>query len=142
LAAAVSATVVLLVAAGNPTHGWAAGNDPPKSEPLKPALSSGFTFGERTGEALYKNACQACHMPDGKGATGAGAYPALAADTALGARGYPVYVVVNGQRAMPPFGDLMDDGQVAAVVNYVRTHLGNTYNDEVTADDVQIVRQK
>ena len=28
---------------------------------------------------------------------------------------------------MPPFGRLMTDEQVAAVVNYIRTHFGNDY---------------
>jgi cytochrome c5 len=32
-----------------------------------------------------------------------------------------LYVVVNGKRAMPPLGDMMNDDQVTAVVNYVRT---------------------
>jgi mono/diheme cytochrome c family protein len=34
----------------------------------------------------------------------------------------------------------MSDDQVAAVVNYVRTHFGNTYTDAVTAEDVRNVR--
>ena len=72
-------------------------------------------------EQLYANVCQACHMPDGKGAVGAGTYLA-AKDPNLEAGGYPVYVVVRGQRAMPPVGAMMSDEQVAAVVNYVRTH--------------------
>ena len=42
---------------------------------------------------------------------------------------------------MPPFGDMMTDGQVAAVVNYVRTHFGNSYQDAVTAKDVSDVRR-
>jgi mono/diheme cytochrome c family protein len=106
-----------------------------------PTLSTGFKFAEQSGEALYANVCQACHMPDGKGAIGAGAYPPLAGDTKLEASGYPVAVVVNGQRAMPPVGVMMNDDQVAAVVNYVRTHFGNNYPDAVTAADVKAVRR-
>ena len=41
---------------------------------------------------------------------------------------------------MPPFGDMMTDGQVAAVVNYLRTHFGNSYQDVVTASDVRDAR--
>ena len=41
-------------------------------------LSAGFKFAEKGGEELYVNICQGCHMPDGKGATGAGAYPSIA----------------------------------------------------------------
>lgn len=106
-----------------------------------PALSTGFKFGEQSGEELYANVCQDCHMPDGKGASGAGTYPSIAADKALAAGGYPVFVVVNGQRAMPPFGAMMSDDQVAAVVNFVRTHFGNDYQDVVTAADVKAVRR-
>ena len=35
---------------------------------------------------------------------------------------------------------MMTDEQVAAVVNYVRTHFGNDYTDPVTAQDVKSVR--
>ncbi len=104
-------------------------------------LSPGYRFSETSGEALFTNVCSGCHMPDGKGASGAGAYPSLADDAALKAGGYPVYVVVNGQRAMPPFGDMMSDDQVAAVVNYLRTHFGNHYQDGVTVEDAKIVRR-
>jgi mono/diheme cytochrome c family protein len=104
-------------------------------------LSTGLKFSERSGAALYANVCQACHMPDGKGATGAGTYPALAGDSNLAAGGYPVAVVVSGLHGMPPVGEMMDDDQVAAVVNYVRTHFGNNYRDAVTAADVKAVRR-
>jgi len=104
------------------------------------ALSTGFAFSETGGEDLYANVCQGCHMPDGTGAIGAGAYPSLAGDKALEAAGYPVHIVVHGQRGMPPVGMMMTDDQIAAVVNYVRTHFGNDYRDAVTAADVKAVR--
>jgi mono/diheme cytochrome c family protein len=63
------------------------------------------------------------------------------ANKTLEAGGYPVDLVVNGQRAMPPFGAMMSDDQVAAVVNYLRTHFDNHYQDAVTAADVQAVRR-
>ena len=107
----------------------------------KATFSPGFTFAEASGEDLYANVCQACHMPDGKGAIGAAAYPSLAGDKNLEAAGYPLGIVVNGQRGMPPVGQLMNDDQVAAVVNYVRTHFGNNYQDAVTAQDVKVVRR-
>jgi mono/diheme cytochrome c family protein len=104
-------------------------------------LSAGYKFSEASGEELYANVCQGCHMPDGKGATGAGTYPSLAGDKALEAAGYPVYVVVHGQNGMPPVGVMMTDDQVASVVNYVRTHFGNDYRDAVTAENVKAVRR-
>lgn len=98
-------------------------------------------YPEKTGEELYKNVCQGCHMPDGKGATGAGTYPSLAGNGNLEAGGYAIGIVVNGQRGMPPFGAMMSDDQVAAVVNYVRTHFDNRYRDAVTIEDVRAVRR-
>jgi mono/diheme cytochrome c family protein len=105
------------------------------------AFSSGYRFEEITGQELFANVCQSCHMPDGRGATGAGSYPSLIANRNLEASGYPVYLVLNGRRAMPPFGEMMTDGQIAAVVNYVRTHFGNDYQDAVTAKDVSDARR-
>ena len=104
-------------------------------------LSAGFGFSEKSGEQLFAGVCRGCHMPDGKGATGAGTYPSLAGDRNLESSGYPIHVVVNGQRGMPPFGSMMSNDQVAAVVNYLRTHFDNNYRDEVTADDVKAVRR-
>ena len=48
--------------------------------------------------------------------------------------------VVNGSKGMPPFGALLDDEQVAAVVNYVRSHFGNSYPDSVSPADVRSMR--
>jgi mono/diheme cytochrome c family protein len=111
------------------------------SAPPDRVPSAGFRFGETTGEELYASVCQACHMSDGKGATGAGTYPALAGNQNLAAGRYPVTVVLHGLRGMPPVGYFMTDDQVAAVVNYVRTHFGNNYSDAVNAGDVKAVRK-
>lgn len=102
----------------------------------------GNPYPEQTGEEIYRNVCQGCHMPDGKGAQGAGAYPALAGDKRLAAKTYPAMVVVRGQKAMPEFGSGLTDMQVAAVVNYVRSHLGNGYGDVVTTEEVTAVRPR
>lgn len=103
-------------------------------------FSTGNTFSQKTGEALYANLCQACHMEKGEGAVGAGKYPALAKNTNLESAGYPIYVILHGQKGMPPVGQMLDDEQVAAVVNYVRTHFGNDYKDAATAQDVKDAR--
>lgn len=94
----------------------------------------------RDGAAIYAAICQGCHMPEGVGAVGAGKYPALAKNENLEAGAYPVFIVVSGQKAMPPLGSHLDDEQVAAVVNYIRTNFGNHYTDAVTVEDVQAAR--
>jgi mono/diheme cytochrome c family protein len=100
-------------------------------------FSAGFS--ETTGEALYQHVCQGCHMPDAKGAVGAGAYPALAANPRLKAAAYPILVLLNGQRAMPSFA-VLSDAQIAGVVAYVRTSFGNRYAKPVTAEEVKALR--
>jgi len=80
-------------------------------------------------------------MPDAKGAIGAGAYPALANNIRLIAGIYPITVVINGQRAMPPFGSDLTDLQIANVINYIRTHFGNHYKDGVSAAAVKAARR-
>lgn len=92
------------------------------------------------GEQLYTHICQACHMPAGQGAIGAGAYPALAHNPKLAAGAYPVVMVLHGRGGMPAIGQFLTDAQVALVVNYVRTHLGNQYTDAITADQVKAMR--
>jgi mono/diheme cytochrome c family protein len=104
-------------------------------------FSSGFRFVEMSGEELFANVCQGCHMPSAAGATGAGTYPSLASDPSLESSAYGIDIVVNGRRAMPPFGDMMNDAQVAAVVNYLRTHFGNDYRDAALPKDVSLARR-
>ena len=96
--------------------------------------------GAADGPTIYQRICQGCHMPNAKGAVGAGSYPALAGNPRLAANLYPVQVVLNGRHGMPPFRDYLDDAQVAAVVNYVRTTFGNRYPDPVTVEDVKKMR--
>ena len=98
------------------------------------------------GKTIFEHICQGCHMPDAKGATGAGTYPALAGDPRLVSAPYMAAVVMHGRRDMPAFiqtgeaGPLEDaklsDAQIADVVNYVRSHFGNRYDDHITAQDV------
>lgn len=103
---------------------------------------SATRFGQRDGGALYASICAGCHMPDGRGAVGAGAYPALAANPKLEVGAYPVHVVLNGLGGMPGFSTQLDDAQVAAVVDWVRTNLGNNYGAEPTRPaDVAAARQ-
>ena len=97
-------------------------------------------YPEQTGQAIYTAICQGCHMPDAKGAVGAGAYPALAGDRKLAAGAYPILVVLKGQKAMPDFGTSFNDQQIANVVNYIRTSFGNSYADAVKPEDVARLR--
>jgi mono/diheme cytochrome c family protein len=113
---------------------------PALAQPTDFRFANPARFMAQTGEALYADICQACHMPEGVGATGAGAYPALARNPRLASAGYPLLLVMKGRNGMPPFRDLLTDEQVAAVINYVRSHFGNAFADEVTAADARAAR--
>ena len=100
----------------------------------------GPPFAMQGGEAVYSGVCQGCHMADAKGATGAGAYPALASNPKLASAGYVLTMVMDGHRGMPPFRGHFTNLQIADVVNYVRTHFGNRYRDKISEADVQALR--
>jgi len=96
---------------------------------------------QQGGEALYKGICQDCHMEDGRGAIGAGQYPALAKNPKLAEPGYSISVVTHGLKSMPAFGNALSDQQIADVVNYIRAgHFGNSYKDKVKPEDVKNAR--
>lgn len=93
------------------------------------------------GKQIYDAICAGCHMPDGKGAVGAGHYPALSGNANLEAADYPIFVIIHGLKDMPPLGGIMDDAQIAAVVNYIRHDLGNSFEGDTTAEDVKAARE-
>lgn len=103
-------------------------------------------LGSADGQAIFQRICQGCHMPDAKGAVGAGAYPALTDNPRLISPQYMAAVILHGRRDMPSFiqtGDAgpledakLNDAQIAGVINYIRTHFGNHYADRITAQDV------
>lgn len=104
------------------------------------------------GKQVYELICQGCHMPDARGAVGAGHYPALASDATLASRQYMVLTVLAGRRNMPAFGArhaigfvgppmILTEEQIAAVINYVRTHFGNHYTDPTSAAEVKSLDQ-
>lgn len=140
-----------LLAAGIVTMGVALGSAgavaksaPPATPAAVDAADGAFAgrgqFAETSGEAMYRRVCAACHMPDAKGAEGAGHYPALSGNPKLEAGGYPLSVLMQGMNGMPALGMMMSDQQAADVVNYVRTHFGNRYKMPVTAAEAKEAR--
>jgi mono/diheme cytochrome c family protein len=100
-----------------------------------------------SGKEIYETICQGCHMPDAKGAVGAGKYPALAGDLALKSRQFMALTVLMGRRNMPAFSvkhgvgfggppATLSYAQIAAVINYVRSNFGNQFNDAITEEEV------
>lgn len=115
-----------------------------------PALSQAGDappLGEADGEQVYRQLCQGCHMPDGRGATGGGAYPAFVGNPNLASARYLAVVVLNGRRNMPAFRrperqefffppTWLTDAQVAGVVNYLRREFGGITDAPITAEEI------
>ncbi|NIJ06773.1 mono/diheme cytochrome c family protein [Sphingomonas vulcanisoli] len=91
------------------------------------------------GEGLYRGVCQSCHMPDGKGGTGAGTIPALAGNPRLTSSAYVILMVGQGRGGMPGFADLMTPAQIGEVARYVCTHFGNRCQGDASPETVKRV---
>ncbi|HEX4152675.1 MAG TPA: cytochrome c [Steroidobacteraceae bacterium] len=116
------------------------------------SMFSGGVLKTTSGVEVYRQICQGCHMPDGKGAVGAGHYPALAGDGSLASREFMAMTLLEGRRNMPAFGGngdvglffsvpTLDDEQIAAVINYVRSNFGNHFKGTITAAEVKALRR-
>jgi mono/diheme cytochrome c family protein len=90
----------------------------------------------KLGAALYEKHCAECHKAGGEGAPPH--YPALAGNRGVTLRqvvnpvrmtlfgGYPPSTQGNPRPyGMPPFGNVLNDEEVAAVVSYIRNSWGN-----------------
>ncbi len=113
---------------------------PLRADAPGPTFGSPYHFTEAGGQAVYAAVCAGCHMPDGRGAVGAATYPALVPNGRLAAAAYPITRVLRGRGAMPPFARTLSDAQVAAVVDYIRTAFGNSYEPGPAAADVATLR--
>ncbi|MET0282233.1 MAG: cytochrome c [Steroidobacteraceae bacterium] len=118
----------------------------PAQIPADAPFSSGgggraASFPSTDGKVIYEHICQSCHMADGQGGKlSPAAYPALAGNAKLAARAYPAMMVVNGLGAMPAFGSMLNDEQIAALVNYLRGNFGNKFTDTLSATEVRGLR--
>lgn len=94
------------------------------------------------GREVYRNTCQTCHQPDGRGQDRLA--PSLIGSTlALAAPGIPARVLLNGKEGpiglMPPVGSVLSDDQIAAVLTYIRREWGQTAT-AVNPADVKTLR--
>jgi mono/diheme cytochrome c family protein len=107
------------------------------------------------GKAIYarEGYCNTCHQPDGKGLSASGFPPIAGTPWVTGSEERLIKLVLNGlhgpidvlgqkyggQVPMTPFGGLLNDEEVAAVVTYVRNSFGNKAS-VVSAGQVKKVR--
>jgi mono/diheme cytochrome c family protein len=95
------------------------------------------------GREVYRNICQGCHQPDGRGQDRIA--PSLVGSTlALARADIPARILLSGKEGsiglMPPIGSAIDDEQIAAVLTYVRREWGQS-GDPVSAATIGEVRR-
>lgn len=123
----------------------AATSSAPAAEPSGP-----YAFNKDQGSALYSANCAACHQATGAGL--AGAFPPLIGNTSVNDADATVQIKavlfgMQGQEvdgvayatAMPPFGSVLNDTQIADIINHERVSWGNK-GKPVDAKDVAAVR--
>lgn len=80
-----------------------------------------------TGSEVYKNICQACHQPDGRGQDKL-APSLIGSALALAPAEIPARILLNGKEGaiglMPPIGSAISDEQIAGVLTYIRREWG------------------
>jgi mono/diheme cytochrome c family protein len=121
---------------------------PTDTNPLEVPTPAGAVL-ERGGK-LYEQHCAACHGDKGEGVRGA--YPALAGNRAvtMSATTNLVQVVLHGgyppatrgnprPYGMPPFATTLSDGDVAAVLSYMRSSWGNR---AAPVTELQVTQQR
>jgi len=113
------------------------------------APGSGSAQWSVRGEQVYGNNCSSCHQSNGVGLPGV--FPPLKGNPAVLADDPSdhIFAILNGLSGkvisdvsyftpMPPFGALLSDADVAAVVNHERTQWGNSA-PLVTESDVAAI---
>ena len=104
------------------------------------------TTGGLDGEKLFMNTCAACHQGNGKGVPGA--FPPLAGSNVVNnedpAELISIILYGNnrlpGYAPMPPFGDQLNDAEIAAITTHERSSWGNDA-PAVKEEDVKKVRE-
>ena len=81
------------------------------------------------GREVYRNVCQGCHQPDGRGQDRIA--PSLVGSVlALARADITARILLQGKEGstglMPPIGSTLDDEQIAAVLTYVRREWGQS----------------
>ncbi len=108
------------------------------------------------GQEIYSREgyCSTCHQPDGKGLSASGFPPLKGTPWVLGSEARLIKVVLNGlhgpmevlgksypgQVPMTPFGRMLNNEEIAAVLTYVRNAFGNVAAP-VMPETVQQVRE-
>lgn len=126
--------------------------DTAAAAPAAGAATPDVAVAANPGAEKYGQVCAACHQATGLGIEGN--FPPLAgSDWLNGKSEVPIAIVLHGLQgeidvlgkkyngAMAPWGEAMNDSEIAAVLTYARSQWGNT-GSAVTVDEVKAARAK
>jgi mono/diheme cytochrome c family protein len=89
------------------------------------AFMAATAFAQDSGADTYKAKCAMCHGADGSGSTPAGkamkAIPFSSPDLVKASDADLIAATKNGKGKMPAYSGKLTDGQITAVVAYIRT---------------------
>ncbi len=115
-----------------------------KSAAAASAVDSGKVWTKdeliKHGAEVYAKNCAACHQPGGEGM---GPFPALkGSKIAKGPIAGHINIVVKGKpgTAMAPFGAMLNDADIAAVITYERNSWGNDMGDMAQPSQIKAAR--
>jgi mono/diheme cytochrome c family protein len=114
---------------------------PDAAAPVAP-LTAGEQQRFNAGQEVYRNICQACQQPDGRGQERM-APSLIGSPLALAPAEITARILLNGKEGpvglMPSVGTVLSDEQIAAVLTYIRREWGQA-GTPVDADSVKTVR--
>ena len=97
--------------------------DPAPVAPLTPEEQQRYLAGQE----VYRNICQGCHQPDGRGQEKV-APSLIGSALALAPAEIPTRILLGGKEGsiglMPPIGSTISDEQIASVLTYIRREWG------------------
>jgi mono/diheme cytochrome c family protein/glucose/arabinose dehydrogenase len=115
----------------------------PGGRPSAAALTEEQQKSFDAGQQVYRNICQACHQPNGRGQDRV-APSLVGSPMALAQPGIPLRILLNGKEGniglMPAIGSVLTDEQIAGVLTYVRREWGQS-GAPVDATTVKRVRE-
>jgi len=119
-------------------------NHPPA---IQPEIDSALL---EEGRATFNAHCVNCHGLDGKADLMPGMGPSLVGSELLnGPTEQPAMAMLHGIHAegrftgvMVPWKDILDDRQIAGVINFMRSNFGNSASPPVVPEQIAWVRQK
>ncbi|GMQ89486.1 MAG: hypothetical protein BMS9Abin09_0976 [Gammaproteobacteria bacterium] len=94
------------------------------------------------GRFLYRRNCAGCHLLSGEGQITLGAPRLKGSAVVKGPVAVHIDFALQGRNVMPPFANILDDEQLAAVLSYQRNAWGNNSGGIVSAVEVGVQRSR